>query len=85
VITVFHKQHLAYVVSELESWIPFLRGKILPIFDKERARLHRTGAALNEPAQVIVAGEEGRGGEEERGGRREREEYVFVKFAIFGF
>eukprot|EP00026_Physarum_polycephalum_P008038 Phypoly_transcript_08114.p1 GENE.Phypoly_transcript_08114~~Phypoly_transcript_08114.p1 ORF type:complete len:390 (+),score=55.10 Phypoly_transcript_08114:68-1237(+) len=50
VITVFHKEHLALVVSELESWIPFLRGKIMPIFDKERARLHRTGTAVNEPA-----------------------------------
>jgi len=54
VITVFHKEHLAFVVSELESWIPFLRGKILPIFDKERARLHRTGAAVNEPSQKTV-------------------------------
>ncbi len=38
----FHKEHLEFVVSELEAYVPFLHGKIRPIFEKERARLHRT-------------------------------------------
>eukprot|EP01111_Echinosteliopsis_oligospora_P016431 TRINITY_DN6832_c0_g1_i1.p1 TRINITY_DN6832_c0_g1~~TRINITY_DN6832_c0_g1_i1.p1 ORF type:complete len:405 (+),score=119.30 TRINITY_DN6832_c0_g1_i1:40-1215(+) len=41
VITVFHKEHLAYVVQKIESLLPFLHGQINAIFEKERARLHR--------------------------------------------
>jgi len=54
VISVFHKEHLEFVVSELEKWIPFLRGKIHPIFDKERARLHRTTNSVDAPSQKTM-------------------------------
>eukprot|EP01113_Clastostelium_recurvatum_P040719 TRINITY_DN6359_c0_g1_i1.p1 TRINITY_DN6359_c0_g1~~TRINITY_DN6359_c0_g1_i1.p1 ORF type:complete len:401 (+),score=65.11 TRINITY_DN6359_c0_g1_i1:68-1270(+) len=42
VIMVFHKEHLAALVSMIERYIPFLEGKIQPVLDKERARLHRS-------------------------------------------
>lgn len=54
VITVFHKEHLQQVVELVEYYIPFLQGKIHAIFDKERAKLHRSGPALNEPSSKTM-------------------------------
>eukprot|EP01112_Ceratiomyxa_fruticulosa_P017700 TRINITY_DN5568_c0_g3_i1.p1 TRINITY_DN5568_c0_g3~~TRINITY_DN5568_c0_g3_i1.p1 ORF type:complete len:385 (+),score=73.34 TRINITY_DN5568_c0_g3_i1:280-1434(+) len=51
VITVFHKEHLAAIVDLIEAWLPFLKNKIHPILEKERARLHRTDGA-----HVVVGG-----------------------------
>jgi len=46
VITAFHKEHLEWVVTKIESIIPALHGFVRPILEKERARLHHNDGSV---------------------------------------
>jgi len=51
VITMFSKQLLAFWISLIESFLPFSKGFIDEYLEKERAKLHRTTAHIEDEGQ----------------------------------
>ncbi len=51
----FSKQLLAFWISLIESFLPFSKGFIDEYLEKERAKLHRTTAHIEDEGQVRLS------------------------------